>query len=113
MSVVQTRKLEIPCPTCGSRDVFYSCEPKCCFNHVCEDCRTTFEPATVAKGGTMPGAIPPAPLPDCTQPAVACIKCESVAVYMLPDSDGLVCTKCGALLVITLDEIVPNKLEVF
>ena len=106
MSVVQTRKLEIPCPTCGSRDVFYSCEPKCCFNHVCSDCGTTFEPATVATGGMKHGALPPDPLPDCTQPAVACIKCESTAVYVLPDSDVLVCTRCGTLLAIELNEVV-------
>ena len=46
---MKTRKLEIACPQCGSKEVFYSCTPGCCFNHVCSDCGTTFEPATTAR----------------------------------------------------------------
>src|SRR5262249_27977879 len=65
---VKTRKLELACPTCGSGEVFYSCTPNCCFNHVCADCGTTFEPMTTAAGGTVSGVVPPDPLPEAADP---------------------------------------------
>ncbi|MBL8215656.1 MAG: hypothetical protein JNK87_33350 [Bryobacterales bacterium] len=99
-------KLQIACPHCGSKDVFYSCEPKCCFNHVCEECKGTFEPVTEALGGRRK-IVPPDPLPDCTEPAVACCLCESVAVYV--DEDGvLVCADCQATLRLELTELAPG-----
>lgn len=98
------RKLEMQCPTCGSTDVVYSCEPKCCFNHVCSDCTTTFQPVTIATGERLPGVAPPEPLPDCTEPTVACEKCESTAVYALDDG-RLVCTACGAVLTMEYTEV--------
>lgn len=101
-----TRKLVIACPHCGSADTFYSCEPKCCFNHVCGECRGTFEPVTKPAGQTRRGLAPPDPLPDATEPAVACAKCESVAVYIAPDG-ALVCTDCGAVLELELTELSP------
>jgi len=101
---VRTRKLQIPCPGCGSLDVFYSCSPACCFNHVCENCQTTFEPVTTLKGGRLPGIVPPDPLPEAADPAVACAKCDSTAVYMMEDS-SLVCSACGVLLVLELTEV--------
>ena len=75
---VKTRKLELNCPVCGSGSVFYSCTPNCCFNHVCGDCGTTFEPVTKAMGGRLQrrGAarlpcpkrpIPPRPAPGATR----------------------------------------------
>src|ERR1700687_791304 len=82
---VKTRKLEIACPVCGSAEVYYSCTPNCCFNHVCGNCGTTFEPATTLKGGTAGGIIPPDPLPDATDPTAECAKCASTAVYMAED----------------------------
>jgi len=98
-----TKKLELQCPICGAGDVFYSCEPKCCFNHVCGECRATFEPVTVAVGGVRRIA-PPVELPDATDPAVACVRCESVAVYV--DEDGAaVCHDCGTILRVELTEI--------
>jgi hypothetical protein len=99
-----TSKLQIPCPLCGSKDVFYSCEPKCCFNHVCEACKGTFEPLTRATGAKR-RIKPPDELPECTEPTVACCLCESTAVYA--DQDGaLVCEACGAVLELELTEIV-------
>ncbi|HUQ91566.1 MAG TPA: hypothetical protein VM120_07780 [Bryobacteraceae bacterium] len=98
-----TTKLHLKCPVCGSADVFYSCEPKCCFNHVCGDCRSTFEPVTQPAGGQRRIA-PPEDLPDPTDPAVACCRCESVAVYV--DEDGaLVCADCGTVMTMELTEI--------
>lgn len=84
--------------------MFYSCEPKCCFNHVCEDCKGTFEPVTRATGGHLSGVEPPDPLPDCTEPTAACALCESTAVYLLEDG-RLVCCDCGALLALELTAV--------
>lgn len=92
------------CPLCGSAEVFYSCEPKCCFNHVCGECKATFEPVTRLAGSVRRGVSPPDPLPDPSDPAVACARCESVAVYVASDG-ALVCTDCGSVLVLELTEI--------
>jgi len=105
--MIQTRRLTIACPQCGSRDVSYSCSPGCCFNHVCAECFTTFEPATEATGAVVRGAMPPEPLPAAADPTAACAKCESTKVYMLTDEE-LVCTECGAALRLVLHEIVPG-----
>ena len=105
--MIQTRKLAIECPQCGSADVFYSCTPNCCYNHVCAECSTTFEPATIATGRTVAGITPPDPLPEAADPTAACVKCDSTAVYMA-DDDSLVCAKCGAVLKLELTEICPG-----
>jgi hypothetical protein len=103
---MQTRKLDIPCPTCGSLEIFYSCTPTCCFNHVCDECRTTFQTGTVVNGLRHAGAVAPSPVPDNTDPAAACAKCESVAVYRMPaPDDTLVCTACGTGLTLELSDI--------
>lgn len=101
---MKTRRLTLACPLCGSKDIVYSCEPKCCFNHVCSDCRATFEPVTHAAGGRITGILPPQPLPECTDPTVACEKCESTKVYVLED-DRLVCASCGLILTLELTEV--------
>ena len=105
--MIRTRKLAIACPRCASDDVFYSCTPNCCYNHVCADCRTTFEPATTLQGGALSGVLPPDPLPDSTDPTAECARCASNAVYMTDDS-RLVCAHCGALLILHLTEIAPG-----
>ena len=101
-----SQKLQFQCPICGSGDVFYSCEPKCCFNHVCADCKATFEPLTKAVATPKRRISPPDPLPDPSDPAVACAKCESVAVYV-DDDNALVCQDCGTVLEIELTEVTP------
>ena len=95
--MIPTRKLALACPHCGSTDVFYSCTPNCCYNHVCAECRTTFEPATTFQGATVTGVVPPDPLPDSTDPTTECARCTSNAVYMTEDG-GVVCGDCGAIL---------------
>lgn len=102
-----TQKLQIPCPGCGSLEVYFSCYPACCFNHVCANCQTTFEPVTTLKGGRLSGVVPPDPMPDPADPAVACIKCDSIAVYMTSDGT-LVCSACGVLLTLELTEVTPG-----
>jgi DNA-directed RNA polymerase subunit RPC12/RpoP len=104
---VKTRKLELACPVCGSGEVFYSCTPNCCFNHVCAECGTTFEPVTKTAGGTLHGVVPPDPLPEAADPTAACARCDSTAVYMTADG-SLVCGKCGTLLQLELTEISPG-----
>ena|SRR5687767_2614890 len=94
---MQSYPVTMRCPKCGSSEIVYSCEPKCCFNHVCCECTAAFYPETRATGGRLPGVLPPDPLPDCTEPTVACVKCESTDVYTLEDG-RLVCTACGMLL---------------
>jgi hypothetical protein len=105
---VTTRKLSLRCPVCRSTEVFYSCTPNCCFNHVCGDCGATFEPATLLAGGTQPGAQPPDPLPDPSDPAAPCARCDSAAVYLLEDG-RLVCTACGSLLKLEYTEVAPSQ----
>ena len=104
---MKTRKLEIACPQCGSNAVFYSCTPNCCYNHVCGDCGTTFEPETSAAGGYVSGVIEPDPPPDATDPTAECAKCHATQVYMMEDG-SLVCGKCGARLLLELTEIAPG-----
>ena len=104
---MKTRKLAIRCPACGSGEVFYSCTPNCCFNHVCAECGATFQPVTEALGGTLPGVVPPDPPPEATDPTAACVKCDSTAVYMTED-ERLVCGHCAALLKLELTEVSPG-----
>jgi DNA-directed RNA polymerase subunit RPC12/RpoP len=99
-----TRKLELACPLCGSGEVFYTCTPGCCFNHVCGNCGATFEPETHPAGGVLRGVIPPDPLPDASDPTAACARCDSTAVYMTADNT-IVCANCGTVLRIEMTEV--------
>jgi hypothetical protein len=104
---VKTRKLVIPCPTCGSAETYYTCTPNCCFNHVCGECGTTFEPVTKTTGATVRDLVPPNPLPEAADPTAACAKCESTSVY-LTEAGSLVCGKCGSLLALEITEVAPG-----
>jgi hypothetical protein len=101
---MRTRRLEISCPLCGSAEVAYTCTPNCCFNHVCAGCGATFEPVTRATGRVLKGIEPPDPLPEASDPTVACARCESTEVY-LTQENAAVCAKCGAVLEVELTEI--------
>jgi hypothetical protein len=68
-------------------EITYTCEPKCCFNHICAACYTTFELFTEPLGWMLTGsenrrrnAIP--------YSTVACVKCDSLEVYMLTPEGG-------------------------
>ena len=104
---MRTRRLEISCPQCGSAEVAYTCTPNCCFNHVCAGCGTTFEPVTRATGRTLAGIVPPDPLPEASDPTVACARCEATEVYLTAE-DAAVCARCGAVLEVELTEIHPG-----
>jgi hypothetical protein len=94
--------LLVQCPSCGSSDITYTCEPSCCFNHICAACYTTFELFTEALGRTLTDLPTPSSERDCLAPTVACAQCRSVEVYQVEQVDGsrgeLICAACHALL---------------
>jgi len=51
--------------------------------------------------------VPPDPLPEAADPTVACVKCDSTAVFMMDDA-MLVCSKCGRLLKLEITEVAPG-----
>ena len=104
---MRTRKLILACPVCASTDVYYTCTPNCCFNHVCGQCGSTFEPVTKSTGSRAAAVTPPDPLPEAGDPTVACAKCEAITVYRA-DDDSLVCAQCGTLLAVEFTEVAPG-----
>lgn len=101
--------LQVQCPSCGSNDITYTCEPQCCFNHICAACYTTFELFTEPLGRSLPSLQMSLAQRDCLAPTVACARCDSIEVYMLPEAEeGLgevVCVSCGALLRLGMDTV--------
>jgi transcription elongation factor Elf1 len=98
------------CPHCGGKDIIYSCEPKCCFNHVCGDCRSTFEINTEKTGRS---ATSPCDFrePESGEPTTACASCESLklAVFSADDAETLLlCGNCGALSRMKIEEFAPG-----
>ncbi len=97
LTTVQAR-----CPSCQSTEVFYSCSPNCCFNHVCSDCQSSFELLTSPLPGSGTGldmdaaGLPPEP--DACSPTAPCAKCQSIRVYQLSGSETLFCLDCRTLL---------------
>jgi len=107
-----TLKDIIRCPKCGGADVIYSCEPKCCFNHVCADCRSTFEINTQKTGRLDESATTEAQEPESGDPTTGCANCESLRITVLsstPDETLLVCRKCHAVLKMLIEEFVPGN----
>jgi hypothetical protein len=100
--------IKVACPVCGSENITYTCEPKCCFNHICDSCYSTFELATeVARRDLEISNFQPEER-DPLAPTVACDRCKSVDVYALEDGDTLFCTSCHALLNLVLNSIKPR-----
>jgi len=106
---VQLSSLTVSCPNCGSRDITYSCEPKCCFNHLCGNCYATFELLTVPLGKKIDGLEVPSGERDCFAPTAACALCESLDLYQLDEGEGkggqLFCASCHALLKLEFDAV--------
>jgi hypothetical protein len=93
--------LRLACPKCGSSNVAYSCEPDCCFNHVCEDCLDSFQLATRELGRVITGLDSKGGNKDSCAPTAKCAKCHSLDVRSLDSDDGTaaaVCASCGAVL---------------
>lgn len=102
----ESRPLDLVCPRCGGVEIVYSCEPECCFNHLCGGCRTTFLTATRYLGARLP-APPPRPggdEPDPSDPAAPCCECGEAGVVRLADG-RCSCVECGALLELLYEEI--------
>jgi len=103
----------VRCPHCQGAEIVYSCEPKCCFNHVCADCRSTFELNT-AKTGRFDRESPiEAVEPGSADPTTGCAACESLRLAVLA-SDAketlLLCADCRAISRLLVEEFVPGKL---
>ncbi len=99
----------IRCPECGSADIVYSCEPKCCFNHVCSNCRSTFEINTVKTGQIMAAATTKLEEPPSGDPTTCCASCESLRLAVLKAEDNqtlLFCGDCGAISKMVIEEFV-------
>ncbi len=108
---MQTLKEIVRCPQCGGSDIIYSCEPKCCFNHVCADCRSTFELNT-QKTGRFDHETQISPQePQSGDPTTNCASCESLKVAVLSSSNGeilLLCANCRAVSKLVVEEFVPG-----
>jgi hypothetical protein len=100
----------VKCPHCGGDDIVYSCEPKCCFNHVCADCRSTFEINTQKTGEFDHAAQLDFTEPESGDPTTACAACESLNFAVLSGGDPprIVCGKCRAVSRVVIEEFVPG-----
>jgi hypothetical protein len=100
----------VRCPQCHGVGIVYSCEPKCCFNHVCADCRSTFELNT-EKTGQTDAIVVENGEPESGDPTTGCASCGSLRMAVLRSSDKetiLVCGACHALSKLVVDEFVPG-----
>jgi hypothetical protein len=108
---VQSLKEIVRCPQCAGTDIIYSCEPKCCFNHVCADCRSTFELNTQKTGRFDHETAITADEPQSAEPTTGCASCESLKVAVLStgaDETLLLCAKCRAVSRLVVEEFVPG-----
>ncbi len=101
----------VRCPHCGGSEIVYSCEPKCCFNHVCADCRSTFEINTQKTGEFDQALAASATEPESGDPTTACASCESlkIAVVRRGDQTLVVCGKCAAVSRVVIEEFVAGE----
>ncbi len=102
----------IACPKCGGKEIVYSCEPKCCFNHVCADCRSTFELNTEKTGQSDHETVISAEEPDSSDPTTGCASCGSLRVAILsfgPDGILLLCANCRAVSKLAIEEFVAGN----
>ena len=109
---MSTLKDILRCPKCGSAEIIYSCEPKCCFNHVCADCRSTFEINTVKTGQSTMATSLQVEEPQSGDPTTCCASCESLRVAVLSSENNLTllwCSNCGAVSKIVIEEFVAGS----
>ena len=101
--------LQLLCPRCGSPDITYSCEPKCCFCHVCGNCYFQFWPVTRFTGREMAGLEPPPGEKDCLLPTAQCARCHSLNVCSVEGDGGtFLCADCGGVLTLEYSEEAPD-----
>jgi hypothetical protein len=99
--------ISVACPQCGSAEVYYSCNPSCCYNHVCNKCYTTFELETKRVGEVTENfALPPDP--ESGSPTAPCARCHEPKVFAVEGQPSqFVCAGCKALLTLDYTEIAP------
>jgi hypothetical protein len=103
----------VRCPKCGGREIVYSCEPKCCFNHVCADCRSTFQLNTHKTGGFDRESALEFAEPPSGEPTTGCAACESLKLAVLSSSGEetlLLCGNCRAVLRLAIEEFEAGRL---
>lgn len=103
----------VRCPLCHSAAVVYSCEPKCCFNHVCGECRASFQLVTTKTGRFDRERTIAADDPPSGDPTAACAACESLKLAVLSSAGEnqavLLCANCRALLELAIEELAPGS----
>jgi hypothetical protein len=107
MSRLELRDI-VHCPLCGSSDVVYSCEPKCCFNHVCSECKATFQLTTHQTGGCDFQSASDANDPESAEPTAACAVCHGMKLGVVSYENGrgiLLCSDCRSLLELAYEDI--------
>ena len=99
----------VRCPTCGGAEIIYSCEPKCCFNHVCADCRTSFQLVTHKTGRFDPATAIEPHEPPSGDPTTGCAACESLRLALISAGPPavLICGNCRAVLELAIEEVAP------
>jgi len=95
------------CPVCGSDDVVYSCNPHCCFNHVCGACRASWQHRTaVANVVAAPAGLESTDEYDTAYPAAPCAGCNGL-VFQIESTDLLWCTTCRRSLRLECTDVQP------
>ena len=104
---MKAKPLSVNCPGCGSGDVVYSCEPDCCFNHVCGECLTSFQLLTRDLERKSSDKIEVEKRDSCA-PTVACARCGSLRVGVIEQTEAnnplLMCVDCSTLLALEFSE---------
>lgn len=101
--------LQAKCPTCHSSDVFYTCHVTCCFNHVCNDCKTTFELATDLVRKQPDWSIEPPSDRDTSLPMAPCAECEGTSVFQVGEGPELFCADCRTVLTLRFEKVVADR----
>jgi hypothetical protein len=100
----------IHCPHCQSANIIYTCEPKCCFNHICADCRSTFQLNTERSGCFDRETMLIAKEPPSGEPTAACANCESLRIAVIDAvAAELLCADCRAISRLTIEEFVAGS----
>ena len=99
----------VRCPLCQSPDVVYSCEPKCCFNHVCSNCKATFQLVTHKTGVRDADTPIDATAPESGDPAAACAVCHELKLAVVTSGDEgkvlLLCAGCRSVVELAYEDV--------
>jgi hypothetical protein len=99
--------VQASCPVCGAGAVIYSCSPACCFNHVCAECRASWQMGTEPTATPIPAGLETAVPPDDSGDVHApCARCGE-AVFQVGDSDALYCARCRVMLRVRCTAVQP------